>query len=132
MAETHVLSALKRQYGKTLGLIRAGEACGDDLAHLIAVIAMFNPDEDLTAIKPVRPYPADRGRWTVDALDLLKHEGVAMSARAVARRLLTERGMVHSLPNLQRAECTLHVVLGRLEGRGVVRENREPKRWRLG
>ena len=55
MAENQFMCGLKRQYGKTLGLLHS--ASGDrvrlmaDLAHLAAVIRMFRPGEDVEAIR---------------------------------------------------------------------------------
>jgi hypothetical protein len=131
MAENQLLFGLKRQYGKTLGLIEAGEDRAEDLAHLAAVIRMFKPAEDLSEIAPIRPYPENRDRWNRDALAILRRENAPMTARALARRILAARGVPLTRRNLQRVECSLHAVLGRLEGRGVVRETTQPKRWAI-
>jgi hypothetical protein len=47
MGDTYVISGLVRRYAKTLGLIRTGEDRTEDLAHLAAVLRMFQPDADL-------------------------------------------------------------------------------------
>jgi len=54
-----------------------------------------------------------------------------MTARAIARRVLEASGVPLTRTNLQRVECSLHAVLERLEGEGVVREDDNPKRWGL-
>jgi hypothetical protein len=132
MAENQLIIGLKRQYGKTLGFIDAGEDRADDLAHLAAVIRMFAPDADLSAIKPIRPYRPHRARYVRDALTVLRKANGPMTARAIARRVLEARGVALTRTNLQRVECSLHAVLERLEGSGVDREIGEPKRWRVG
>jgi len=130
MENTYALYALRRKYGQTLGLQRIGDPDADaDLAHLAAVIRMFSPDEDLSAIKPIRPYPQNRDKWNRDALAVLREEAAPMTAREIAKRLLTARGVEHTYRNLQRVECSLYVVLERLEGRGIERASEAPRRW---
>src|SRR5580693_9722034 len=111
MAENQLIFGLKRQYGRILGLIQSGEDRTEDLAHLAAVIRMFKPGEDLTSIKPVRPYRPNRSRWSRTALSILRTEGQAMTARALARRVLEAKGVPLIRVNLQRVECSLHAVL---------------------
>ena len=129
MAENQLIFGLKRRYAQTLGLVAAGEDRAEDLAHLAAVIRMFQPGADLSAIRPIRPYREHRQRWSRDALTILRKANAPMTARAIARRVLSARGVPLTRPNLQRVECSLHAVLERLEGRGVVRATDAPKRW---
>jgi hypothetical protein len=131
MAESHVLSALKRQYARTLGFVEAGEDAADDLAHLAAVIRMFAPDEDLSLVRPIRPYPAKRDRWLREALALLRASSEPMTPRALARRILSARGVALTRKNLQPVEVSLHFCFERLEGRGLERMVGPPKRWRV-
>lgn len=131
MAENQLMCGLKRQYAKTLGLIVAGEDRVDDLAHLAAVIRMFEPDADLSAVRPIRPYRPQRSKWMRDALTVLRREGAPMTPRAIARRVLEARAVPLTRANLQRVECSLHAVLERLEGQGVIRVSDEPKRWAI-
>ena len=136
MAESHVLFALKRRYGQTLGVLHVAHAdrirLMADLAHLAAVIRIFAPGEDVTAIKPIRPYRAHRSRWSRTALSILRVENAPITARALARRVLQAHGVPLVRPNLQRVECSLHAVLERLEGHGVTRAPGLPKRWSVG
>ena len=132
MAENQLMFGLKRQYARTLGRIERVEDCGEDLAHLGAVIRMFRPDADLSAITPLcpaRPYRPHRERWSRDALAILRKANGPMTPRALARRVLSGRGLPLTRPYLQRVECSLHAVLERLEGRGLVRVSNEWKRW---
>ena len=133
-ANNHVISALRSRYARTLGLLlRAGpDDAGQlaiDLVHLIAVLRLFGASAD--GIKPIRPYTPPE-RWNRTALAILRTANGPMTARALARRVLEARGKPPTLGNLQRVECSLHSVLGRLEGRGVVRVGNDPKRWAIG
>jgi len=68
MAENQLIVGLKRQYGKTLGFIDAGEDRAEDLAALARVIRMFAPGTDLSAIKPIRPHRPQRSRYVRDGM----------------------------------------------------------------
>jgi hypothetical protein len=103
-----------------------------DLTHLAAVIRIFAPGEDMSAIKPIRPYRAHRSKWSRTALSILRVENGPITARALARRVLEARGVPLVRANLQRVECSLHAVLERLEGYGVIRAEGSPKRWSVG
>ncbi len=132
MAERHVVFALRRKYAELKGQL-AHHRCDDPelVAHELglvgAVLHMFAPDEDLTAVRPVRPYKADRGRWGRLAVSILRAEGRPMSARAVARRIMGVRGLDPAL--VSTIECSLHATLAAWEGFGIERVSDEPKRW---
>ena len=128
MAENQLIIGLKRQYAKTLGF---GDR-PDDLAHLAAMIRMFAPNTDLSAIKPIRPYRPQRSKYLRDALAILRQAEASMTARALGKRVLAARGVALTPANIARVECSLHAVLERLEGDGVVRVGDQPKRWRVG
>ncbi len=130
----YLITALRRRYGQTLGLIAHDPAPGqaDDLAALGRVLGMFKPGEDLSEIKPIRPYRPGRSKYMRDALAVLRQANEPMTPRAIARRVLEARGVPLVRGNLQRVECSLHAVLERLEGDGVERVGDEPKRWRVG
>jgi hypothetical protein len=125
---------LRRRYGKTLGLIADSPTpeLADDLAALGRVLLMYDASADLAEIKPIRPYRVQRSKYLRDALSVLRQANEPMTARAIARRVLEARGVPLIRGNLQRVECSLHAVLERLEGQGVVRVGDEPKRWALG
>jgi len=136
MAERHVVSALKRKYGLLKGELQYTapvdpEPLMRDIGHVGAVILMFSPTEVLTAIRPIRPHKGWRGRWTRRALGILRTERRAMTARALARRLLAAEGIPPTTEAISCAECALHATLGRLEGLGIVRVPGAPKRWRV-
>ncbi len=134
MAETHVVSALRRKYAELKGVLRYDPTADLDATllatrHVGCVLRMFSPEVDLTTIAPVRPYKDDRRHWSRTALDILRTERRPMTARELARRVLEARGVAASPDVLMSVECSLHAVLERLEGRGIVREDGEPKRW---
>jgi len=100
MADNQLICGLRRQYGKTLGLLRS--ASGDrvrlmaDLAHLAAVIRMFRPDEDVEAIRSIRP-PVYRGatfgrQWARLALDVLREAERPLATREIAKRIAAREG----------------------------------------
>ena len=102
MADDQLICGLRRQYGKTLG--RLHSASSDrvrlmaDLAHLTAVIRMFRPDEDVDAIKRIRPHK-DRGatfgrQWSRLALDVLREATGPLATREIARRIAQREGNV--------------------------------------
>ncbi len=132
MATNQLLSGLRRQYAKTLGLVETGDTTAtQDLAHLAAVIRMFSPFEDLTAILPIRPYQPNRRRWSRDALDILREANGPMTVRELAERVLAGQGAVVTWRALQGVEASLSAVLTRLERRGMVAGADRPRLWSL-
>ena len=135
MAESHVLSALKRRYALTLGQLTYGdrEQAEADLAHLTAVIAMFNPAEDLSAIRPIRPYKPGRERWSRTVIKVLREANEPLPAREIARRVLRARGLdPNDQARMLSISCGLQAVLGRLAARGFVTVSEKPRRrWAL-
>jgi hypothetical protein len=136
MAEPHVVSALKRKYAELKGELKFAPPPDTEplvlaIRQVGCVLRMFSPDEDLTAIKPVRAYAGERHSWARTALDILRETGRPMSARELGRAVLAARGVPCRDRTLVSVECSLHAVLGRLEGRGIVREDGSPKRWRI-
>jgi hypothetical protein len=126
----YTLSGLKRQYGVYLGLAKAGEDRSEDLAHLVAVIRMFDPDFDPASVRPIRPHKGTYRNWLRPALDVMRKAARPMAAPEIAALVLAQEGGEPS--ELTSIICTLHAVLGRLEGNGVVRVAGRPKRWIVG
>jgi len=73
---SYVVTALRRKYAELLGWEDA-----EGLAHVGATLLIFSPDEDLSAIAPVRPYKANRERWSRTALEILRTSQKAMTGR---------------------------------------------------
>lgn len=133
MAESHVLFALKRRYAQALGMVRIEGAWAEtDLAHLAAVIRMFNADEDLTAIRPIRAYKQGRERWHRTVWRILKAADRPLRARELARLVMDAHGIDRAdHKRLLSISCGLQGVLGKLEGRGFVTVTGKPRRWSL-
>jgi hypothetical protein len=129
----YLITALRRKYAQGLGMVRHGATAelAADLGALARVIHLFKPGDDLAAIKSIRPYRPQRSKYLKDALGVLRLADEPMTAREVARRVLTARGVPLVRSNLQRVECSLHAVFERLEGQGLERVGDEPKRWRI-
>jgi hypothetical protein len=127
---------LRRKLGQLKGL--AGDLFSDqaqiaaDMEHIGAVLLMFDPAADLDAIAPIRPYKAHRGRWSRDALKVLREANQPLTAIELAQRVIKLRGVADEDTRTRASiVCGLHAVLERLEGRGVVREQGSPKRWAI-
>ena len=98
MAERHVVFALRRKYAELKGVLKFDPtadsyATVEAIRHVGCTLRMFSPAEDLTAIRPRRPYKAQRHTWARTALDILRREGRPMTARALARRALEAEGV---------------------------------------
>jgi hypothetical protein len=128
MAESHVLSALKRRYAQTLDLKARGFGVLDDLDHLAAVILMFDPQADLGAIKPIRRSHGRGGKWQRLAIRIMRQRGVAMSASELADAIISEGGLEPNRRQRDSMISSLHASLG--SGmRGIVCLPGTPKRW---
>ena len=105
-----------------------------DATHLAAVMLMFNPTENVGAIKPVRPWSNRRGRnapvWSRLALDLLRRANAPMTTREIANRIAWDRGITDP-KTVASIECSLHITLARRIGEGVLLSPGPPKRWTL-
>ena len=112
MAERHVTFALRAKYARLKGALEHYK--GDDpgpLAtakyHVGAVLLMFNPSEDLDAVKAVRPCSHRRGRWSRWAMDILRHANGPLTAQELTRRIMAEAGLDQAGP---RPSFSLHRV----------------------
>jgi len=126
MAETHVLSALKRRYAHVLG----ADPASPDLVPLAAVIRMFNPAEDLAAIRAVRRYKANRERWNLTALRILRGANRPLKTRELARMVMQAHGVpLDDERALLSLTAGLQAVLARLAVRELVEISGKPRRW---
>jgi hypothetical protein len=136
MAQSHVLFALKRKYGLTLGQLRAAPVdrvrIMGDLGALARVIRLFEPECDVAAIAPIRVWSNRRGRnapqWTRLALEVLRQANRPMGSREIARRITTQLG-IKDPRTLYSIECSLQVTLDRRAAEGDLRAETAPKRW---
>jgi hypothetical protein len=100
MAQSHVISALNRQYGRLLGRrLKQPDlmTLQADLAHVEAVARMFEPDWCCAAIKPILPRGPSRwtrkGDGTRAAIEAIKRADKALSATEIAHEAYVIRGM---------------------------------------
>jgi hypothetical protein len=137
MAERHVVFALRAKYARLKGALEHYR--GDDpepletAKHQVgAVLLMFNPSEDLEAVRAVRPCSHRRGRWSRLAMDMLRHANGPLTAQELTRRIMAEVGLDQTdAAQFSSIECALHRTLGKLEGDAIVRVTSRPKRWAL-
>jgi hypothetical protein len=133
MAQSPVVYALRRKYADLKGVLKYRapddpEALILDIRHVGCVLRMFSPDEDLSAIRPIRPMRKRPRRWSRVAFTIMRREQRPMTVRELAHRVAAEKGAgFKDIPGIDAALCSL---MERLEGRGVVRVAGEPKRWR--
>lgn len=130
------MAALKRAYGERLG--RAADLLADrerlkaELAHLAAVMRMFDPGIDVAAIPGIRPHRPDRGRWNRTALKILREANAPMRGRDLARRVMLAQGLD---PSDHKRRCSIEAsmqsVLLRLARMGLVQITGKPRRWSI-
>jgi hypothetical protein len=121
-----VVTALRRKYAELLGLEDAEGA-----AHVGAALLIFAPEENLSAIAPVRPYKAERERWLPTVLTILRTAERPMRAREIARRVMRAQGLEPDHKRVVSIACGLQITLGRLAEEGLVKVTGKPRRWAL-
>lgn len=133
MENTYAITALRSRYAHTLGELRAMEPKCDklkeDLAHLAAVIRLFQPTSNLSAIPSIRPKAARRNSYLPQALTILRLANGPMTTREIAKRMLTLRGMVINERTLTPVESSLLTTLKRKVRDGDLIVTARPKRW---
>lgn len=131
MAESHVLSALKRKYGQARGRLRYEPQAQLDLIHLGYVIRMFSPAEDLKAIRAIRVYPPVRYRWRRHVLAVLRAAERPLGGREIARRVLAARGLPADHTLILSISSGLPTALAKHVVDGIVTVEGKPRRWSL-
>ena len=129
----YVINALRLKYGRLKGQAAASpwsNQLASDLAHVGAVLLMFDPDAELDAIPVRRPYKPHRERSSWTALGILRTSPKPLKARELARMVMAAQGVD---PNDRRRlisiSCGLPIVLGRLVRQGLVYTVGKPRRW---
>ncbi len=129
----YVINALRQKYGKLKGLLIATPSSNqmiDDLAHVGAVLLMFDPETDLAAVPVIRPYKAKRERWSRTVLQVLRKADRPLRATELARMVMALHGVdPDDHERLFSISCSLQAVLGRLADQGIVTITGSPRRW---
>lgn len=92
MARSHVVTALEGKYARLLGcqerLRHPSRSIAADLAHIEAVMRLFDPFWDKASVKPVAPRFPSRWRRKGDgvrsAIEAIKHADRPLSATEIA------------------------------------------------
>lgn len=102
MSESHVVSALVAKRAELTGLIEHFQSqirqISMDVDHLDATLQLFDPDYDLSSIKPKgirssNPWFA-KGEISRLALDALRTASAALSTCDIAEALIARKGIV--------------------------------------
>lgn len=134
MAERHVTFALRRKLAELRGELVYTPDVDREVMTLAAeqvgaVLLMFNPTEDLAPVKPRRPYRPIGVKWRPEALNILRTAERPLTARELTRLVMKRVGAPNERRVVKSIENSLHVLLTRLEGRGLERVCDKPKRW---
>ena len=135
MGDTYAITALRRRYAHTLGELRAMkpqcEKLREDLAHLAAVIRMFQPTSNLAAIPSIKPQAPKRNSYLPQALTILRLADAPMTTREIAKRMLTLRGIEINERTLGPIESGLLTSFKRKVRDGALIVSGTPRRWRV-
>lgn len=129
MADPQVIHALRRRYRELIG--RGGSP--EDVAHVAAVLLIFRPGEDLSALARLRPYSRagrnSRRTWVRGALDVLRTANGPMTAREIAERLIADQGL--PLTTALRINVVNSLLIGLTKKPGVVCHPGRPRQWHI-
>ena len=130
----HVLSALVRKRSELAGEAVALRArlnqINADLAHIDASILLFDPDYDLSTIRPKRGHGlavARPGEMSRFVLTVLREAAGPMPTPAIAARLLADRGLdARDRALVRNVTKRVGMTLRHQEQRGMVRSRPGP------
>ena len=132
MAERQVVTALRRKYAELKGVLKHRpeqdhETTLAAIRQVGCVLHMFNPNEDLSAVAPVRPHKPGKARlWTRAAIGVLRATDGPLTIRQIARMVAAIHGMTDDT-TLFSIERSLHATLPRRTW--VKMAEGSPKRW---
>lgn len=141
MAETHVISALVDKRARVDGMIQNRRfqiiRLEMELAHIDAVIKMFNPSYDLEAILPKRsftknPAGVPKGSGGRYALNILRESGEPLTAVEIAQRVLRKLKKAPTDEAVGMLDASVHSTLSRRrDGAAAFDASVYPGKWRL-
>lgn len=138
MSEPHVVLALRERYARMAGELQACKVKERHLIvgmrHVAAVLRLYREDEDVEAIKPIKPMVRPRwatgAAWSQIALDVLRTANGPMTAGEVAAQVMTRCGLDPAdRKALKSIQCSLYGVFTKREGDMLQRHGGHPKRW---
>jgi hypothetical protein len=129
----YVINALSLKYARLKGQLALAPGSNQvvtDMAHVGAVLRMFDPTLDLDAIPARRPYKPRRESWMGTALSILRRSDRPLQARELARMVMRAKGIpLDDHRRLLSISCGVQNVLGRLKAQGLVYSVGKPRRW---
>jgi hypothetical protein len=138
MARSNTILSLERKYARLLGraLKAPSKAISRDIAHVEAVIRMFDPNWCGASIQPVAPRTPCRWRKRGDglrlALQVLREADGPLSATEIATRALTISGRATPSESDHRIIGTdLSYLLRRHLGAALVEIEGRPRRYQI-
>lgn len=141
MAETHVISALVDKRARIDGEIQMRRyqitRLEMELAHIDAVIRMFQPSYDISKIATKRTIKRSKagtakGSGTREALTVLREAGEPLTCTAIAERILARRGEELCPATIERLANNIAGSFSRRrDGTVAVDPSSYPARWRL-
>ena len=141
MADTHVISALVNKRARLDGEIQMRRyqisRLEMELAHIDAVIRMFQPGYDVSKIATKRSIQRSKagtvkGSGTREALTILRESGEPLSCRDIAERILAKRKEEADADTISRLANNIHGSFSRRrDGVLLVDITTQPATWRI-
>lgn len=141
MADTHVISALVDKRARLDGEIKARRfqimRLEAELAHVDAVIRMFNPSYDIEKIATKRSFtknPAGtrKGAGSREALTVLREAAEPLTSSEIARRVLEKQHKAATPEACRMLATTIHSTFSRRKDGTVVLDASDyPGKWRI-
>lgn len=141
MADTHVISALVNKRARLDGEIKARRyqimRLEAEMAHVDAVIRMFNPSYDISKIATKRsfgknPAGTKKGAGSREALTVLREAGEPLTASEIARRVLQKQDKAATPEACQMLAATIHSTFSRRKDGAVIYDaSVYPGVWRI-
>ena len=141
MADTHVISALVDKRARLDGEIKARRyqimRLEAEMAHVDAVIRMFNPSYDISKIATKRsfgknPAGTKKGAGSREALTVLREVGEPLTASEIARRVLEKQQKAATPEACKMLAATIHSTFSRRKDGAVIFDVSDyPGKWAL-
>ena len=122
--------------GQILANRKQAQKLAQDMKHVEAVIRMFSPGYDVTAIAAKRRNKSNpwfkRGTLFRSAVDVLRNAETPMTAREITQRLLASRGVTASPKQVRDLQAGIQTSLRNKAGGAVIAVGEGfPVHWKL-